>query len=157
MKINRKRIGLAIAYILGLYVIIFYCRPIYINLILQFFPDRSYSDDVTTSGEGFWFLMLLVYCIVSFFGTRRTSLSVNKTGLAFWTINWIIDFIIHPLSVLIMAILHNRGTISDIKPISSIENFLLVWFLLVIKHLCVHIMNGRLSLGAAIKKRPSQK
>lgn len=152
MRTRVKRIGLAIAYILGLYILIFICRPTYIYSIIQGFSRRKYIDDLTMSGQGPEYLMLLVYCVVAFIWTRRTSLSNNTTG--FWLINWLIDFMIPPLSVLIMVLYHNRSSVPDMKNISLVENFFLVWFLLAIKHVFFHIANGNLTLG---KKRLLQK
>lgn len=158
METRVKQIGLSIAYILGLYILIFICRPIYIYSIIQGFSTRKYIDNLTMSGQGFEYLMLLVYCIVSFFWTRRTLLSNNKTSLFFWLLNWVIDFIVPPLSVLIMVLYHNRSSVHDLKNLSLVENFLLVWFLVAIKHVFFHIANGNLSFGKSInKKRLSQK
>jgi hypothetical protein len=97
MRTRVKQIGLSITYILGLYILIFICRPIFIYSIIQDFSRGEYIDNLTMSGQGFEYLMLLVYCIISFFWTRRTLLSNNKTGLLFWLLNWVLDFIIPPL------------------------------------------------------------
>ena len=147
MQKKLKQLGLSIAYILGLYVLIFICRPIYIYSIIQGLSKRNYIDNLTISGQGFEYLTLLIYCMVSFFWTRRTLLSNNKAGLLFWLLNLIIDFIIPPLSVLFMVLYHNYSSIPDMKNLSLVENFFLMWVLLGIKHVFFHIANGNLSFG----------
>lgn len=155
MGTKLKQIGLSIAYMLGLYILIFIFRPIYIYSIIQGFSTRKYIDNLTMSGQGFEYLMLLIYCIVSFFWTRRTLLSNNKIGLLFWIVNWIVDFVIPPLSVLIVVLYHNYSSVPDIKNLSLVENFFLMWLLLAIKHVFFHIANGNLSFGKRINKNSS--
>lgn len=147
-----KKTGFFITYTLCLYILLFICRPTYIYFIIQRFSKQKYIDSLTLSGQGVEYLLLLIYCIISFFLTRRTLLSDNKTGILYWLLNWLIDFIIPPLSVLIMVLYHNHSTIPDVKNLSSVENFFLVWFLMAIKHVFFHIANGNLSFGKKINR-----
>lgn len=148
MRVKVKRIGLSIAYILGLYVLIFICRPIYIYSIIQNFSNQKYIDDLTVGGQGFRYLVLLIYCFVSFFWTKRTFLPKPKTRLLYWILNWVIDFMILPLSVLFLVLYHNHSAVSDMKNLSSVENVFLIWLLLATKHIIFHIVNRNISLGS---------
>lgn len=150
---NIKKIIQAIVYIGGLYILIINCRSYIIHTIIQIFSKREYIDDFTMREQGEKNLLLLAYSILCFFWTRKTSLSVNKGGFVFWSLNWILDIIILPLSVLIMVLYYNHIEVPNMKNLSNLENVSLVGFLLAIKHVFFDIANGNLSLGPKITRK----
>ena len=156
MNSRTKQIVIGSLYISLLFVFVLIFRPVYFNTILQKFSNRRYLDDLALSGQGVQYLILLAYCILSFFWTRRTLLSIKKTRLAFWIINWLIDVLILPLSVLIMVLYYNYTNVYDTKKLSSIENFFLIWFLLAIKHVSFQIAHGNITFGKNAKHRSRQ-
>ena len=156
MNSRTKQIVIGSLYVSLLFAFVLIFRPVYFNTILQKFSNRRYLDDLTLSGQGVQYLILLAYSILSFFWTRRTLLSVKKTRLTFWIINWIIDVLILPLSVLIMVLYYNYTSVYDTKNVSSIENFFLIWFLLAIKHVSFQIAHGNIAFSKKAKHRSRQ-
>lgn len=147
-----KGIGIATVYILLLYILLLILRPIYIDFIIQNISNQHYIDDLTMREKGFGNLALFVYSIISFSWLKRSSVSNNK-GALFWLLNWIIDLLISPVSVLIMVLYHNSKSELELKNLSSVENFFLMWLLLGVKLIVFHIRSGNISVGDKFKPK----
>jgi hypothetical protein len=124
---------------------------IYISFLLENFSNRKYYDDLSQGGQGRMYLVLLAYCIISFFWTRKTLAS--EYNIWQWVLSWIIDFLILPLSVLLVILYHNHSSLPGLRNLSSVENFLLIWILMAFKHIFFNIAKGNLSFGSGNKRK----
>jgi hypothetical protein len=139
---QKKKIALiGVGYILGLFILIFLSRFSYIELIVGHLAKLHYTDDLTFMGDRSSYVILFIYSIVAFFWTERTLNIIQRRNAFFWVINLGLDYILIPLSVLVMVLFHNQkymtGTVLDL---SLIENFFLIWVFMAVKHLAFRII-----------------
>jgi hypothetical protein len=148
-KEKKRRLLLGTAYISGLLLLVVYLHGIYMDWILLSFSSITYQVlEITVFG---WekLLIFFIYTVIAFFWTFHTAQKIGKKGLFFWLLNWALDFLILPLSVLFVVVYYNLKRPLGVVYLNSVENFFLIGALLTIKHVLFYMCgrNAYLSKG----------
>ena len=122
-----------------------YTYPFWIEFMLKSISKHQYIDDLTESSRAAGNVVLISYGFISFFWNKSTLTRIGKTTKIWWIVNWIIDYFSIPLSIFILVLYNN--TKPTAVNLSSLDNMLLVWFLMSVKHLIILMKEGKMAFG----------
>ena len=130
-------------YMAFFYLLLMYCRPVFLSFIIETFSKIKYNDDFIDSPQAANYMVLLAYVVVSFFWNRKMLKTIGKRTTLMWIVNCVLDFFFIPLSMLIM-VLYNNTTWATMANLSSVENMFLMWLLMAVKHIVISLIYGNI-------------